>query len=123
MLDGEPQKTGAGCVLSSEQKLQLVVHANSVVGGAGLVWCMLVCALPRASRHTARGRLPGGGVPDVQVVPLLVLHLALVLHPPLLEGNLDLLGGAVPDVVTALVLEGEHLLGEVFGRVGGQNQE
>ena len=36
----------------------------------------LVCAwLPRASRHTARGRLPGGGVPDVRVVLHLVLHL------------------------------------------------
>ena len=64
-------------------------------GSAGLVWCTLVCALPRASRHTARGRLPGGGVDlDVQVVLLVVLHLALVLHPPLLEGKLDL-GGAV----------------------------
>ena len=64
-------------------------------GGAGLVWCTLVCALPRASRHTARGRLPGGGVPDVQVVPLLVLHLLPVLHPLQLEGKLDLLGGAI----------------------------
>ena len=74
-------------MLSLEQKLQLVVQ----------VWCggWLVCALPRASRHTARGRLPGGGVDlDVQVVLLVVLHLALVLHPPLLEGKLDL-GGAV----------------------------
>ena len=37
----------------------------------------LVCAwLPRASRHTARAGLPGGGVLDVQVVVLhLVLHL------------------------------------------------
>ena len=57
----------------------------------------LVCAwLPRASLHTARGRLPGGGVPDVQVVllGLLVPHLALVLPPTHLEGKLDL-GGAV----------------------------
>ena len=70
-------------------------RAETATCGAGLVWCWLVCALPRASRHTARERLPGGRVPDVQVVPLLVLHLLPVLHPPQLEGKLDLLGGAI----------------------------
>ena len=46
--------------------------------------------LPRASRHTARARLPGGGIPDVQVVLHLVLHLEGGLGQVLVEPRGDL---------------------------------
>ena len=62
-----------------------------------------MCAwLPRASRHTARGRLPGGGVPDVQVVLHLVLHLEGRLEQVLVEPRGDLVAPHLELLLLAL---------------------
>ena len=59
--------------------------------------------LPRASRHTARARLPGGGVPDVQVVVLpLVLHLEGRLGQVLVEPRGDLVAPHLELLLLAL---------------------
>ena len=58
--------------------------------------------LPRASRHTARARLPGGGVPDVQVVLHLVLHLEGRLGQVLVEPRGDLVAPHLELLLLAL---------------------
>ena len=55
----------------------------------GLVLAGVGAQLPHTATLSA-GELHGGGLPDVHAGPL-----ELVLHPPLLEGKLDALGGAV----------------------------
>ena len=63
----------------------------------------LVCAwLPRTSRHTARAGLPGGGVPDVQVVLHLVLHLEGRLGQVLVEPRGDLVAPHLELLLLAL---------------------
>ena len=63
----------------------------------------LVCAwLPRASRHTARAGLPGGGVPDVQVVLHLVLHIEGGLGQVLVEPRGDLVAPHLELLLLAL---------------------